>query len=933
MEIRLFPDYTFRVGAYSGRCQWRSTPPPALPPHTVARPSTAGYIAAALADSGAACCVGMSGVGKSMLCLQYATAQQAAYPGGVLVERIGRHYLPEVHTALVLRRWISQATDVEPVPADFPLAPTIVRALLHHAPPFLVVFDDVTDVGQLDALRSALPPQAHVLVTTNDTVVAQGLGLATVVVGAYSATEAQHAVAARMGIDPADYTQRGWVAALATHVHHHPPALALVCAYLQQTCRVPAEYPTAAAALLGRDADTLYPLLFAHLQQTTTPHTNDRVVALHPIDRRVLLSIACCASDFDVPLVLLRRLWTLSDAHLTACLERLADAGLVRASGPAVWYQHDWVRASLRAGVADPLIVQQMTERVLAALVETLTEQAKAFDYHLETTLRRQLEILLAEHERTMPGYAYALVAALAPFNRAEGLHREQLRLAERLARTCDDAYADDVALLVANAQVDCASHVGDDRATLLTNAYAVYAAASDAITALPYHPLRAQTLLCWAICATEYADVPGVDREGLLREALRHCQAILDDPHLDAALYVSCALTRANALHELARMEYPHGMELLDEAIAGCTEALAYVPTEHQQQFVVQLWGTIASLSRSAADTADVDRVALLTRALDASKTVSLYLADGHDTMHYARELMNQANIYADLAECPDVDQRAHIRRAIDLLTEALDYRTEADVPLEYAWTQHNLAVARLTESTLYHATQPESLQLARTAMYEALRYRTEAQVPTHALLSHYYLALILRASADAAPDDPARVSRYLAEGLQHIAIARRIAMADDNEFAVAGSDDIAATLLWRAAVLPGAPRGALLAQAGETVARAAAWYEAAGLSDDLGECLLTTALIAHTQHGASETTLAIVERARALTSTARFAELPVRALLIAAEISAASDDPAHRERARAYAHTAFVQARRLGHVPHQHRATTLLESLAPQG
>jgi hypothetical protein len=616
-------------------------------------------------------------------------------------------------------------------------------------------------------------------------------------------------------------------------------------------------------------------------------------------------------------------------------LTRLVQHGLVVQTGDAVWRQHAVLRACVRNQQIHPDAMELLTRRILAAARDEMASVSHAYQYAAADALYRQIEGLFETALAIDAAYALDFVTECAPYHAGMGMHDEHLAWAKRVADACASLnHLQNIVwsqMLVADAYVELAAHVGIDRSRMLREAVAHYQAAhiSDATIAL--HPQRAQLFNRRAICMIEMADLPDVDRGGLLHDAVASCTEALRDPHLDAELYAAVSQNKANVLHEFARREYPGGTEFLDEAIACCSGALQYLPTQLTTQYFIGLNATLASLYRSYAECEGVDRVGLLQNARDASSTGLLHLDATNDPMRYAKEQMNRANIFSDLAELLDVEHHQYIAAAIDGLHEALTYRSEVIVPLEYAWTQHNLALAYRIKANLEGEARISVLREAILAMEAALRYRTRSEVPTHAALSHYMQALIFRDLVDSHDiGDPARESA-LVDALAHIDLAHDIFVSLADAFGVNSCHDVRAGLLWRRAIQPSARRQHFLAQAASEVATALAGFDPVHEPNDYGECLLTAACISAWTPGQQRHAVQQAQRAGTLITLSRNPELYCRAQLVLGDVLVQrvldADDAVLLLQTGM---TALDIAQRLAHGPHELRAYGLLQAAA---
>ena len=937
MELTIYPDYTFRLGSVQSNITWNKPPTLRLGAAATDRPTLYAGIRASLGATGACVLHGVPGTGKSTLAARYGTAAVEDYPGGVLLVRMGPH-VAEGTNQWVLREWFLRATTLETMPAGLQIHPTHVRALWNDAPRMLVILDDVLAPAHIETLRMALPAHAHLIVTTRHDACVTGLPMPAVQVDGYTVQDALAAMAQILEQTQNTLVQWQWPAVLARHLQLYPLAIEQVCQYLVHLSDNPTAWAVEAEELCAQDIETVFPMLLhrpvaiGEQQSSLIERAYQR---LHPLDRQLLASIACCAVDVDIPLTLLCASWTLAEETVTQMLIRLQAHGLVVRVDDTAWRQHAVLRACVRNQLVHPDAAALLTQRMLSGAIRIMQHATADYQYTSVAPVYLQLAGLFDRALTMDVAIALDCVTVCAPYHAGMGMHDEQLAWARQVAERCRaDGDPDQQVwshMLVADAHVSIAAHIGIDRERQLQAALAQYQAARISDASIALHPQRAALFNRRAICMIEMADLPDVDRDILLDDAIESCRTALIDPQLDAGLYASISQNKANALHERARDAYPGGTAYLDEAIASCRSALQYLPTQLTTQHFIGLHATLASLYRSYAECEGVHRAGLLAQARDASSTVLLHLDANNDPMRYAQELMNRANIFSDLAEERDEDHLACIDGAIAGLEEALTYRTEDVVPLEYAWTQHNLALAYRIKANLEGQERPVLLAAAVMSMREALRYRIRTEVPTHASLSHYMLATIFRDMADNhAIGDHAR-EQALVAGLAQIDMAQDIFVALDDGFGVSACHDVRAGLLWRRAQEPTAQRAHFLARAAEEVAIALIGFDPDEQPNDYGECLLTAACIAAWTPGRQRNAEEAVAQALQLITVDRNAELFCRARLVLGDVLGQrvldADDATTLVHAGI---TALDIATRLAHGPHELRAYGMLQMAA---
>jgi hypothetical protein len=136
-------------------------------------------------QSASAAIAGMPGTGKSTLASMFAHQFDATYPGGVLWAQLGpkiREGDPRIQETL--DRWAIYAFGGDPaverdlVRRRYHFTPAAVRHLLSDHGLMMVVLDDVWGSAEtVGELQQAVPADAHVLVTTRDTRIADSFGI------------------------------------------------------------------------------------------------------------------------------------------------------------------------------------------------------------------------------------------------------------------------------------------------------------------------------------------------------------------------------------------------------------------------------------------------------------------------------------------------------------------------------------------------------------------------------------------------------------------------------------------------------------------------------------------------------------------------------------------------------------------------------------
>ncbi len=210
---------------------------------------------------------GMPGVGKSTLAALYAAecaADPRAYPGGILWLQLGHTYTTEESVRAALSNLAALVYGLgggplAPVRGAPPtreealralqnalFTPDAVQKMLSGHGRLLVVVDDLWERALWPVIRRALPPEAHVLVTTREERVAREVGQS-LPLDVLTHEDAQALIAQELPTMPAPLAER-----LMGVVGRHPMALRIALGDLN-----PADPPAEWAAALDRIAHRL----------------------------------------------------------------------------------------------------------------------------------------------------------------------------------------------------------------------------------------------------------------------------------------------------------------------------------------------------------------------------------------------------------------------------------------------------------------------------------------------------------------------------------------------------------------------------------------------------------------------------------------------------------------------------------------------------
>ncbi|HHW87406.1 MAG TPA: hypothetical protein GX400_14510, partial [Chloroflexi bacterium] len=548
--------------------RWSRPTPPTLRRDAVARPHEMAQIKAALAARGGVAITGaaaaptpaihrtpslavqgMAGVGKTVLAYLLAQELDAAYADGVIWETLGPDFTTPAQTQAVLRRWAGYATNFfeldDNAQRAFAFEAAAVRTLLTEHPHLLVVLDNVWSLDAIQPLQDALPPGAHLVITTRSAEIARGLGAGHVAVGRLSDDEAAALVALRLGWQPQrDAPADAWVFALIDGIGGHALGLDVALGVLQREGGADrSEWQAAAQRLLA---------------------------AIHRGDLGDLT--LGDALDHNVQAVLLYSYRTLdaeTQRRFRVCGALAPDAVFTTDEMAAVWgCDPDSARRTL-VGFAN------------AALVERAAEGGGRWRQH---ALLRSLALALlraaGEAEAAAHAHARAYADAMRVAEQAQRYH-ELLPAMPQLRHAMTWAQANDLetALDIAEASANLQKQFG-----LVAEA----GAWSEAILAAAQRRAAPATLArAWGHRATilsDLATLPGEDRRGRLYEAL----AAYDDalryrrPENAPLDYATTQNNRANILSDLATLPGEDRRGRLYEALAAYDDALRYLRPEN---------------------------------------------------------------------------------------------------------------------------------------------------------------------------------------------------------------------------------------------------------------------------------------------------------------------------------------------------------------
>jgi hypothetical protein len=309
--------------------------PVALPPNYIPRPHLLAELRQALLSDAAAppaamptdALHGMGGAGKSVLARALCddSALQAAFPDGILWATLGR--TPNLPARL--REWIDAlgGSGGDSAPTLDRLKAVLADLLRERA--CLLIADDVWRKADAEALRLG-GPRCRLLLTTRDAVLAEELGARVHAIPLLAEAEAI-ALLGKWGGDGL----RAAPAALLRRIVHRlgrlPLAVKLAGAQLQR--QDPQRWLAAfdASQLQMRRVEEVHDSLSA----TVALSLDD----LHPVDRRLYISLAIFKEDEPAPVAAIARLWAALDGRSAeasaALLDDLAARALLQPSEDA----------------------------------------------------------------------------------------------------------------------------------------------------------------------------------------------------------------------------------------------------------------------------------------------------------------------------------------------------------------------------------------------------------------------------------------------------------------------------------------------------------------------------------------------------------------------------------------------------------------------
>ncbi|HYH97480.1 NB-ARC domain-containing protein, partial [Hyalangium sp.] len=589
---------------------------------------------------------GMPGIGKTTLARMLALQLEPRYPDGVLWQELGPDYLSEDKVQPVLDQWAAMALSIPlEVRASEHFESGVVRALLGEHPRLLVVLDNVWSLSPIRRLLEAIPPQAHLLITTRSAEVARGLGHEPYELHELTPKEARQLMQLRLNLQ--DLTQEiEWCDNLANGLAFHTLALDVALGIIRREGNEPAEWRNSAERIVGyvRSGKGFEDL---RLKAEDREMNVERVLSysyqrMDETAQRHFRLLGAFAPDSHFDTVAAAQLWECDTKKAKEQLDDFVDAALLNRLAGGRWTQHGVLRgytlallrrdgaqeqaAARHARIYDEAMREADDAQRFAPMQTALPQLRHAYEWAVENDLQRAL----------------SLIANCAHLQVAFGLAQENLAW-------CEKAF------------------LSAKQRGKTMNVAAIHFLLGNA-----FHSV---------------AGLPEQNRSVRLQQALDAYTEALRflTPDASPLDYAQTQNNRANLLRDLATLPGQDRASLLQQALDAYAEALRFLTPNASPLDYAQTQNNRANLLSELATLPGQDRASLLQRALDAYAEALRFLTPDASPLGYAQTQNNRANLLRDLATLPGQDRASLLQQALDAYAEALRFLTPDASPLGY--------------------------------------------------------------------------------------------------------------------------------------------------------------------------------------------------------------------------------------------------------
>jgi hypothetical protein len=763
----------------------------------------------------AAAVQGMPGIGKTILARFLSNHLVSQYPDGVLWQELGPDLRSADKAQPILDQWAGYALDIPlEARASLHFDPASVRSLLGEHSHLLVVLDNVWSLDAIRPLRDALPPQAHLLVTTRSSTVARGLGGARYELPVLKPEEARALIALRLGIEHAA-AKSDWCDELAAGLGFHTLALDVALGRLLYEGDTPDAWQASTRKLVEhvRSGQGLGEL---HLEEEDREQNIERVLSysyLHMDEtaQRCFRLLGAFAPDSSFDTGAVAQMWMCSEKEAKRQLDSFVNTALLNRMAGGRWVQHGVLRsyalallhrtgeyenaANLHAHIYDEAMEKAASGQRFASIRSESTQLHHAFEWLLKNDLSLSLK-LLNNCSRLQEAFGMGF----------ESLDWSQSYLAVARQR----GTSKHVALAqgsLGNALQAIANYPGQDRAQRLLAALDAYNEALRFFASSFNAHLYATAQTNRANLLRELATLPGENRAQRLREALDAYDEALRFYTPDSASlpYATVQNNRANLLRKLATLPNEDRAQRFREALEAYNEALRFRTSDTLPLDYASTQSNRANLLHEIATLPRENRTERLREALKASDEALRFHTPDSTPLAYAAVQNNRAAILCDFATLPGEDRTQRLREALAAYDEALRFRTPDSAPLDYASTQNNRAVLLCDLAALPGEDRTQHLREALAAYDEALRFRTPDSAPLdYASTQNNRAALLLDLATFPGEDHAQRLREALAACNE----ALRFHTPNSTPLAYATTQNTRAILLSTLAPLPGEDR-----------------------------------------------------------------------------------------------------------------------------